>query len=162
MLLETCLTLGLKHRYVRGIQWRNARRSSDQQSPVAAAHLIPIFRSHFGYFFPFLPTNGFSQDDDIGLSDPPYIINIMCALAGRFSPIYCDRSDTLPAFGSMAADPNRPNTRPSELWASKSKEQVHKNLAIASVEMVQALLLISWYEFGEDRDSVSVSIASKY
>lgn len=43
---------------------------------------------------------------------------------------------------------------PREIWASKAKGQVPRNLAVASIDMVQTLLLISWYEFSQDRDGV--------
>lgn len=45
----------------------------------------------------------------------------------------------------------------SHTWASKAKEQVSQRLAISDGDMVQTLLMISWYEFGQDRDSVSYS-----
>jgi hypothetical protein len=38
----------------------------------------------------------------------------------------------------------------------KSKEQVSQHLAVSNDAMVQTLLMISWYEFGQDRDSVSL------
>lgn len=46
-----------------------------------------------------------------------------------------------------------------ETWASKAKEQVGKQLAVANLDLVEALLMISWYEFGSDRDGVSVMFA---
>ena len=40
-------------------------------------------------------------------------------------------------------------------WASKAKEQVLQLLAVASIDTVKTLLLMAWYEFGQDRDTAS-------
>ena len=44
-----------------------------------------------------------------------------------------------------------------DIWSSQAKEQVNKQLAVSNLDLVEALLLISWYEFGADRDGVSCS-----
>ncbi|KJE00782.1 hypothetical protein I311_05579 [Cryptococcus gattii NT-10] len=119
--------------------------ASDGESPSidALKELLPIFRLHFGYFFPFLDL---SMDDQGFLAScpPPHLLNIVCALAARYSQVY----GMQPILGSADAG------SPREIWASKAKGQVARNLAVASIEMVQTLLLISWYEFSQDRDGV--------
>ncbi|XAO26717.1 hypothetical protein I312_105557 [Cryptococcus bacillisporus CA1280] len=117
--------------------------ASDGESPSidALKELLPVFRLHFGYFFPFLDL---SIDDQGFLAScpPPHLLNIVCALAARYSQVY----GMQPILG--CADTGSPR----EIWASKAKGQVARNLAVASIEMVQTLLLISWYEFSQDRD----------
>ena len=108
----------------------------------AVTHLLPVFHLHFSYFFPLLPPSVESYK-----SSPAHLINIICALAARYSPIYAGpkRSNGLALEESDTA---------SHTWAMKAKEQVSQQLAISSNAMVQTLLMISWYEFGQDRDSV--------
>ena len=120
------------------------------QSAAARSHLVPIFQLHFGYFFPFLHTEALLALDSNTPTLPAYVINTVCALAARYSPI----------FGNLKSETSvsQADGRAKDLWASKAKEQVHKDLAVASIGMVQALLLISWYEFGEDRDTVSNNV----
>ena len=50
---------------------------------------------------------------------------------------------------------SNPQDGAARFWASKAKEQVLQLLAVASLETVKTLLLIAWYEFGQDRDTVS-------
>ncbi|WVW83580.1 hypothetical protein I302_105601 [Kwoniella bestiolae CBS 10118] len=122
----------------------------DEQYPNSEAlqHLLPIFNLHYNYFFPFLRL----PSDDISLlttNKPPYLLNIMCALAARFSPIYGSRSASSQVdVASMSV-----NKSASHIWASKAKEQISKNISFSTVEMVETLVLISWYEFGQDRDA---------
>lgn len=83
---------------------------------------------------------------------PPHLLNIVCALAARYSQVY----GMQPILGSADAG------SPREIWASKAKGQVARNLAVASIEMVQTLLLISWYEFSQDRDGVRCPHGTRY
>lgn len=117
-------------------------------STEAVNHLLPLFHLHFSYFFPLLP-----PPVDSYKSSPAHLVNIICALAARYSPIYAgsNRSNVLAQEESDNA---------SHTWASKAKEQVSQHLAISDDSMVQTLLLISWYEFGQDRDSVSLKALS--
>lgn len=115
----------------------------DYPSVEAVKHLLPLFHLHFSYFFPLLP-----PPVDSYKSSPAHLINSICALAARYSPIYSGsrRSNGLASEESDNA---------AHTWASKAKEQMSQQLAISSEAMVQTLLMISWYEFGQDRDSVS-------
>jgi hypothetical protein len=98
------------------------------------------------------------------MTTPPFLLNIVCALAAPYSPLY-GNADMIrgpvgqPGPSSSAAILNNQNRRGgmqlSDAWAANAKEQVSRRLALASVEMLEALLLISWYEFGSDRDGVS-------
>jgi hypothetical protein len=117
-------------------------------SPEAVAHLLPVFELHFSYFFPLLP-----PPVDSYTSAPPYLVNIICALAARYSPTYSSSKRT--GITTIEDDSTAAHT-----WASKAKEQVSQRLAISDEDMVQTLLMISWYEFGQDRDSVSDSSTS--
>lgn len=109
----------------------------------AISHLLPLFQLHFSYFFPLLPPRIESY-----AASPPHLINAICALAARYSPTYASSR----RGGPSGADDE--NTA-SHIWASKAKEQVSQRLAISDEDVVQTLLMISWYEFGQDRDSVS-------
>lgn len=117
--------------------------AGDYPSVEAVKHLLPLFHLHFSYFFPLLPPPVESYTDS-----PAHLINIICALAARYSPTYAGstRSNGL----ALEESDNAAHT-----WASKAKEQVSQHLAISDDSMVQTLLMISWYEFGQDRDSVS-------
>lgn len=115
----------------------------DYPSMNAVTHLLPIFHLHFSYFFPLLqPTVATHR------SSPAHLINAMCALAARFSPTYAGSKRP---SGLMLEE----SDAPSHTWAIKAKEQVSQNLAVSNDATVQTLLLISWYEFGQDRDTVS-------
>ncbi|OXH32873.1 hypothetical protein J008_03143 [Cryptococcus neoformans] len=117
--------------------------ASDGESPSinALKQLLPIFKLHFSYFFPFIDLS--VDDQGLLLSRPPsHLLNIVCALATRHSHVY----------GMQSLLGGADIGSPREIWASKAKGQVPRNLAVASIEMVQTLLLISWYEFSQDRD----------
>jgi hypothetical protein len=117
-------------------------------STVAVNHLLPVFQLHFSYFFPLQP-----PPLQLYTSSPPHLINIICARAARYSPIY-----SATRHGGLAVDES--NTA-SHTWASKAKEQVSQRLAISDGDMVQTLLMISWYEFGQDRDSVRIPLRQR-
>lgn len=81
----------------------------------------------------------------------PSLLNMICALAARYSPIH---GGTIPKQGIG----NEPKVEleweeSSSSWATKAKEQAGRSLAVSSVEMVETLLLIAWHEFGGDRDA---------
>jgi hypothetical protein len=85
---------------------------------------------------------------------PDHLLNMICAIASRFSPVYSQARAGNEAGRSMTT------TTGTELgnahdWASRAKDQVTKQLDIASEELVQTMVLIGWYEFGQDRDGVS-------
>ncbi|OCF40432.1 hypothetical protein I317_05735 [Kwoniella heveanensis CBS 569] len=114
----------------------------------ALKHLIPIFVQHFGYFFPFLRFSPTDLDSD-EREKPAYLLNMICAVAARYSPTYGRKSREADNFQSL---PSIPTAAAAHVWASKAKEQVSSNLGFSSAHMVETLLLISWYEFGQDRD----------
>ncbi|KAK4689331.1 hypothetical protein P7C73_g782, partial [Tremellales sp. Uapishka_1] len=108
--------------------------------------LLPIFKLHYGYFFPFVQLSIIDQHLH-PVDTPPYLVNIACALAARYSTLYGGQPN-----GAVETESAPLATR----LANKAKEQATKKLAVASWEMVTTLLLISWYEFGQDRDGVSL------
>lgn len=122
--------------------------ADEYPSAEAVNHLLPLFQLHFSYFFPLQPPPLHMYH-----SSPPHLINIICALAARYSPIYSASRRT----GRSVLDESG---AASHTWASKAKEQVSQRLAISDGDMVQTLLMISWYEFGQDRDSVSYMMSS--
>jgi hypothetical protein len=65
----------------------------------------------------------------------------MCALAARFSPVFGNNGSIEIAAASA--------------WATKSKSQISQTLGFATADTILTLLMISWYEFGQDRDGVS-------
>ena len=111
----------------------------------ALLSLLPLFELHFGYAFPYLrlSVEGYRNN-------PPHLVNIACALAARYSPIYSHRNDIEGSSNSQDGA--------ARCWASKAKDQVLQVLAVASLETVKTLLLIAWYEFGQDRDTVKSDI----
>jgi hypothetical protein len=50
----------------------------------------------------------------------------------------------------------------ADVWSSTAKEQVNRQLAVANLDLVEALLMISWYEFSADRDGVSLGFRSDH
>lgn len=126
----------------------------DLKHPSAVKHLAPIFRLHFSYFFPFWE---FDLQSPNPHSKPAYLLNLMCALATRYSDLYRQDADDI-------ASPAGTVTKARyamETWSSKAKDQVNRQLAVANVDLVEALLMISWYEFGADRDGVSPLVAPR-
>lgn len=113
----------------------------------AIQHLLPIFHRHFGYFFPSLALPPVATAYQIG-SSPSFLINAICALAARYSPIYSDET-YLESLGEGIKSP-------ADSWMARAKADVGHRLAMATLELVETLLIISWFEFGADRDSVSV------
>ena len=116
--------------------------------PSAVDYLAPIFSLHFSYFFPSWNTNLRSHDRP---KKPAYLLNLMCALAARYSHIYNQKRED----GTPAAEELTDAQSAMETWSSKAKEQVNRQLAVPNLDLVEALLMISWYEFGADRDGVS-------
>jgi hypothetical protein len=116
--------------------------AGEYPSIEAVTHLLPLFQLHFSYFFPLQP-----PAVEYYTSSPAHLVNIICALAARYSPLYSGSHHG----GSMLEESK---TAPHS-WASKAKEQVSQRLAISDEDTIQTLLMISWYEFGQDRDSVS-------
>jgi hypothetical protein len=112
----------------------------------AVQHLLPIFHRHFGYFFPSLALPPVATPYQIG-SSPSFLINAICALAARYSPIYSDET-YLENLGQGIKSP-------ADSWMARAKADVGHRLAMATLELVETLLIISWFEFGADRDSVS-------
>ncbi|WVR07284.1 hypothetical protein IAU60_004325 [Kwoniella sp. DSM 27419] len=111
--------------------------------PTAFVHLWPIFVEHFAYFFPFLRFD-LTQLEGEYQRQPSHLLNIICGLAARYSPLY-HREAT-------ATDPFPHQNAASHIWASKAKEQISRDLSFSSAPMVSTLILISWYEFARDRD----------
>ncbi|WWC93859.1 hypothetical protein V866_000695 [Kwoniella sp. B9012] len=122
----------------------------DKQYPHTKAlqHLIPIFNLHYTYFFPFLRVST-NDIPNLIANKPPYLLNIICAISARFSPLYGSRPLSAEAIDRSTSTHNTA----SHMWSSKAKEQISKNISFSTVEMVETLILISWYEFGQDRDA---------
>ncbi|WWC70480.1 uncharacterized protein I206_104431 [Kwoniella pini CBS 10737] len=113
----------------------------------ALQSLLPVFNLHFNYFFPFLRFN--TEDiPSIVSSKPSYLLNIICAISARFSPFYSSHSPS----DTETMRLHNVKSPAARVWATKAKEQVSRTLSFSTVEIVETLLLISWYEFGQDRD----------
>lgn len=114
----------------------------------AMQHLLPLFHMHFRYCFSFIDVSA-----ETHRNQAPQLLNIMCALAARYSPFY----------GKSTTEPQGTYTESgaAHVWASKAKEQVMHGLAISTMETVETMLLLSWYEFGQDRDTVSCPLARR-
>ena len=64
-------------------------------------------------------------------------------MSARYSTFHRPVSDDSPAAASAA-----------HTWSTKAKQQVSLQLAVPSLDTVETLLILSWVEFGQDRDSV--------
>jgi hypothetical protein len=71
-------------------------------------------------------------------SVPAVLLNSMCALASRFSNDPRIRRDPVYLCG--------------ELFGNKAKQIIVVLLAVPSYDLVASLLMLSWYEFGCNRD----------
>jgi hypothetical protein len=100
-------------------------------------HLLPIFFDFFGSHFPFYQKDRFMELAR-QKSVPAVLLNSMCALASRFSNHPRIRRDPVYLCG--------------ELFGNKAKQIVIALLAVPSYDLVASLLMLSWYEFGCNRD----------
>jgi hypothetical protein len=132
-------------------------------------HLIPLFHEHFAYAFPSI-TLLLSITGDNYAKRPAHLINAICAVVARYSPRYAPQTraqTTSPAVATSKIPGSRhvegegegESASAAHTWATCAKQQVSLQLAVPSLEMVETLLLLSWYEFGQDRDSVSAANA---
>lgn len=100
-------------------------------------HLLPVFFDHFGSQFPFYQKLRFMEPVR-SKSVPAVLLNSMCALASRYSYHPNIRRDPIYMCGEMFGD--------------KAKQLLVVLLAVPSYDLVASLLMISWYEFGCNRD----------
>ncbi|KAG8745571.1 hypothetical protein FRC10_007749 [Ceratobasidium sp. 414] len=107
-------------------------------NPKYLGHLASLFFDHLACHFPFLDrTQVMAQITDGTL--PAILANCLAALAVRFS----NRKDLLKGPRHLAG----------EAYCDMAKLLVVHMLSWPSVEVLQALVLIAWSEFGSGRDS---------
>ncbi|KAG9123135.1 hypothetical protein FRC07_000189 [Ceratobasidium sp. 392] len=107
-------------------------------NPKYLGHLANLFFDHLACHFPFLDrTQVMAQITDGTL--PAILANCLAALAVRFS----NRKDLLKGPRHLAG----------EAYCDMAKLLVVHMLSWPSVEVLQALVLIAWSEFGSGRDS---------
>lgn len=111
----------------------------DEMVPNAEilGHLLPIFFDFFGSHFPFYQKDRFMELVR-QKSVPAVLLNSMCALASRFSNHPRIRRNPIYLCG--------------ELFGNKAKQIIVVLLAVPSYDIVASLLMLSWYEFGCNRD----------
>jgi hypothetical protein len=121
---------------------------------------LPIFEQHFGYFFCFIsvPT---LREKIRNEEASPILLNAICAISARYSQKYghevFDDNDGRPT--SVPAPPEQMSRNAAysgDVFAQKAKSQALKVLAVSDLDVCAALLMLSWNEFGCDRDAVSV------
>ncbi|KAG8762808.1 hypothetical protein FRC11_007682 [Ceratobasidium sp. 423] len=107
-------------------------------NPKYLTHLANLFFDHLACHFPFLDrTQVMAQITDGTL--PAILANCLAALAVRFS----NRKELLKGSRHLAG----------EAYCDMAKLLVVHMLSWPSVEVLQALVLIAWSEFGSGRDS---------
>ncbi|RDW89681.1 hypothetical protein BP6252_01713 [Coleophoma cylindrospora] len=105
--------------------------------PDILEHLLNVFFDYFGCHFPFYSKDRF-MDQARSKSVPAVLLNTMCALASRFS--------------------NHPDVRRNPIYlcgepfGDKAKQLIFVLLSVPSYDLVASLLMLSWYEFGCNRD----------
>ena len=100
-------------------------------------HLLDIFFAYFGSHFPFYQKDKFLLSVQ-SKSVPAVLLNSMCALAARFSRHPRIHRDPIYLCG--------------ETFGDKAKQLLIILLAVPSYDVVASLLMLSWYEFGCNRD----------
>jgi hypothetical protein len=100
-------------------------------------HLLMIFFDYFGSHFPFYQKDRF-MDSVRSKSVPAVLLNSMCALASRFSHHPHIRREPIYLCG--------------EIFGDKAKQLIVVLLAVPSYDLVASLLMLSWCEFGCNRD----------
>lgn len=100
-------------------------------------HLLAIFFAYYGSHFPFYERNKFLisvRSENV----PAVLLNSMCALAARFS--------THPQVH------RNPIYLSGEMFGDRAKQLVIVLLSVPSYDLVASLLMLSWYEYGCNRD----------
>lgn len=100
-------------------------------------HLLDIFFAYYGSHFPFYERDKFLASVE-NKSVPAVLLNSMCALAARFSTHSHVHRNPIYLCGEMFGD--------------RAKQLVIVLLAVPSYDLVASLLMLSWYEFGCNRD----------
>lgn len=100
-------------------------------------HLLAIFFAYYGSHFPFYERDKFLTSVR-SKNAPAVLLNSMCALAARFS--------THPQVH------RNPIYLSGEMFGDRAKQLVIVLLSIPSYDLVASLLMLSWYEFGCNRD----------
>lgn len=106
------------------------------QMPILQ-HLLEIFFDYFSCHFPFYQRDSFLEHVR-AKSVPAVLLNSMCALASRFSQHPRIRGEPIYLCG--------------EVFGDKAKQVIFALLAVPSYDLVASLLILSWYEFGCNRD----------
>jgi hypothetical protein len=91
----------------------------------------------------------------------PILLNAICAISARYSKNYATQT---PADSEMESNPvasltqhytSRATAYSGDVFAQKAKSQALKVLSVSDLDVCAALMILSWNEFGCDRDTVS-------
>jgi hypothetical protein len=130
------------------------------QSAATLQELLPIFEQRFGYFFCFISIPRL-QDKIANEEASPILLNAICAVSARYSKSYASQTPAEPEMESYPTSArnqhhtNRATAYSGDVFAQKAKTQALKVLSVSDLDVCSALLILSWNEFGCDRDTVS-------
>lgn len=90
----------------------------------------------------------------------PILLNAICAISARYSRNYALQTppdpETQTSIPSRAQHHTaRATAYSGDVFAQKAKSQALKVLAVSDLDVCAALMILSWNEFGCDRDTVS-------
>lgn len=90
----------------------------------------------------------------------PILLNAICAISARYSPNHAHEAFGANEGGLSGAlwytnQASRAAAYSGDIFAQKAKSQALKVLAVSDLDVCAALLILSWNEFGCDRDAVS-------
>ncbi|KAJ9093838.1 hypothetical protein QFC21_006209 [Naganishia friedmannii] len=129
--------------------------------PNAAAlqELLPIFEQRFGYFFCFISVARL-QEKIRNEEASPILLNAICAISARYSRDYASQTpgdnpemQTSSTSWSRQHNTGRATAYSGDVFAQKAKSQALKVLAVSDLDVCAALMILSWNEFGCDRDT---------
>ena len=90
----------------------------------------------------------------------PILLNAICAISARYSPKHALETPNeggLLGTSWTSNQASRAAAYSGDVFAQKAKSQALKVLAVSDLDVCAALLILSWNEFGCDRDAVSLS-----
>lgn len=130
------------------------------QSTATLQELLPIFEQRFGYFFCFISVPRL-QEKIANEEASPILLNAICAISARYSKNYASQTPNNSDGQSYSAtsrgqhQDKRTTAYSGDIFAQKAKTQALKVLSVSDPDHCAALMILSWNEFGCDRDTVS-------
>ncbi|KAI5454799.1 hypothetical protein NCC49_003682 [Naganishia albida] len=132
--------------------------SGEVPSTATLQELLPIFEQRFGYFFCFISVPRL-QEKIANEEASPILLNAICAISARYSKNYASQTPNNSDGQSYSAtsrgqhQDNRTTAYSGDIFAQKAKTQALKVLSVSDPDHCAALMILSWNEFGCDRDT---------